>query len=113
MLAKNNRIRLDKDFDRAFKTGQSLYNKYLGVKVVDNKLTEVRFGFLIGLKVSKKAVLRNKLRRQIRSIIEQELPLLKSGKDIIIVTFSLILDKNFEEIKFILKESLNKLKLYK
>jgi ribonuclease P protein component len=113
MLEKKNRINLNKEFDRAFKTGQSFYAKVFSLKSVDNNLNITRFGLLVGLKVSKKAVIRNKLKRQIRSIISQELPLLKDGKDIVVVIFPLILEKNFAEIKIFLKNSLTKLNLYK
>jgi ribonuclease P protein component len=113
MLEKKNRINLDKEFDRVFKTGQSFYAKVFGLKAIDNKLEYSRFGLLVGLKVSKKAVIRNKIKRQIRSIISQEIPILKNGKDVVIVVLPLILDKNFEEIKKLLKNGLLKLDLYK
>jgi len=113
MLEKKNRICLDKEFDRVFKTGQSFYGKVLGIKMIQNKLPDSRFGLLVGLKVSKKAVIRNKIKRQIRSIISQEIPLLKSGKDVVIVVFPLILEKNFEEIKKFIQNGFEKLNLYK
>lgn len=113
MLAKENRIRLDKEFDRVFKTSQSFYVKTLGIKVATNDLAYSRFGILISLKVSKKAVVRNKLRRQIRAIISQELPLMKPGKDVIIIVLPLILNKKFEEIKEELIRGFKKLGLYK
>lgn len=113
MLAKENRISLDKEFDRVFKTGQSFYAKVIGIKTALNDLKYARFGILVGLKVSKKAVIRNKARRQIRSILGQELPSLKTGKDVIIIVLPPILDKNFKEIKEILISGLKKLDLYK
>jgi len=113
MLEKNNRIRLDKEFDRVFKTGQSFYGKVLGLKAADNRLAYSRFGIMVSLKVSKKAVIRNKIKRQIRSIISQELLSLMTGKDVVVIVFPLILDKNFEEIKKTLKNGFEKLNLYK
>ncbi len=113
MLEKNNRIRLDKEFDRVFKTGQSFYGKVLGIKAADNALSFSRFGIMVGLKVSKKAVVRNKIKRQIRSIISQELSLIKPGKDVVVIVFPLILDNNFEEIKKSLENSFKKINLYK
>ena len=80
MLEKKNRINLDKEFDRVFKTGQSFYAKIFGIKTANNGLAETRAGFLVGLKVSKKAVIRNKIKRQIRSIISQELPKDRQGR---------------------------------
>lgn len=113
MLEKKNRICLDKEFDRVFKTGQSFYGKVLGIKIADNKLESTRFGLMVSLKVSKKAVVRNKIKRQIRAIISKNLDSIKKGKDVVILVFPLILDKNFEEIKKILASGFEKLKLYK
>ncbi len=113
MLKKTNRITKDKEFDRVFKTGQSFYTKVFGVKAADNDLGTVRLGVLVSTKVSKKAVVRNKLKRQIREIIQKELPGLKEGKDLVIIVFSQILDKNFEEIKDGIIFGLKKLRLYK
>jgi len=112
MLNKQNRITRNKDFDRAFKTGQSFYGKVLGIKAVENDLNMTRFGILISTKVSKKAVVRNHFKRQIRAHIQGELPKLKKGYDIVLIVFSLILDKDFEEIHHYLVTGLNKLNLY-
>lgn len=113
MLKKTNRITKDKEFDRAFKTGQSFYTKIFGIKAANNDLAAVRLGILVSTKVSKKAVIRNKLKRQIREIIQKELPNLKTGKDLVIIVFSEILDKDFVEIKEMIVGALRKLKLYK
>jgi len=113
MLKKNNRIRRNKEFDRAFKTGQSFYSKVFSLKAADNDLEVSRLGILISTKVSKKAVVRNLLKRQIRAVIQGEIPQLKTGKDLVIVVFSQILDKNFKEIKEFLELGLKRLKLYK
>lgn len=113
MLAKKNRISLDKEFDRVFKTGQSFYAKILGLKTAQNNLKDSRFGILVGLKVSKKAVIRNKIKRQIREVVHQELPFLKEGYDVVIIVLPLILDKKFEEIDQVIRIGLKKLNLYK
>lgn len=113
MLKKSNRITKDKEFDRAFKTGQSFYTKIFGVKATDNGQEAVRLGVLVSTKVSKKAVVRNKVKRQIREIIQKELSNLKNGKDIVVIVFSQILDKNFKELEEAIISALKKLKLYK
>lgn len=112
MLPKGNRIKFDKDFDRAFKLGQSFYNSILGLKVTDNDLDINRFGILISTKVSKKATIRNLFKRQIRSIIREENKKMKFGKDIVIVVLPKIIDKNFSEIELSLANSFKRLKLY-
>jgi len=113
MLKKANRIGRDKEFDRAFKLGQSFYDKILGLKAVNNGLTVSRLGVLVSTKVSKKAVDRNKIKRQIRAIIREEFGKLKTGKDLVIIVLPQILGKNFEEIRESLGRSLKRLNLYK
>ncbi|HZJ40713.1 MAG TPA: ribonuclease P protein component [Candidatus Saccharimonadales bacterium] len=113
MLKKENRIGLNKEFDRAFKAGQSFYGKILGIKCVPNDRINNRFGILINTKVSKKAVVRNKIRREIREIIKKRLESLKPGNDFVIIVFPLILDKNNEEIASEIDFSLKKLRVLK
>ena len=103
----------NKEFDRAFKVGQSFYGKILGLKAVNNDLPLTRLGVLISTKVSKKAVIRNHFKRQIREIIRSQMPRLKEGKDLVIIVFPEILDKKFEDIKIFLELALKRLNLYK
>jgi len=113
MLNKKNRLRLDKDFDNAFKQGQSFYNDVFGLKLAKNNLNEFRLGVLVGLKVSKRAIRRNRIKRQIREIVRLETPKLKTGYDLVVITLPKIVDKDFPEIKSLLLEGLKKLELYK
>ncbi len=113
MLKQKNRIRLNKEFDRAFKTGQSFYSKIIGIKMVDNHGENSRFGILINTKVSKKAVERNRIRRQLREIIKDSLVDLKDDKDFIFIVLPLILNKKREEIEEALKSGFKKIKAYK
>ncbi|MFA7088025.1 MAG: ribonuclease P protein component [Patescibacteria group bacterium] len=112
MLKKINRINRDKEFDRVFKMGKSNYSKFLGVKMVKNELGTNRLGILVSTKVSKKAVIRNKIKRQIREIFYQETSKMLVGYDFVIVVFSEILEKNFEELSTILKKSFDGLGVY-
>ena len=103
----------NKEFDRAFKVGQSFYGKNLGLKAADNGLSVTRLGILISTKVSKKAVIRNRFKRQIREVVRSELPQLQSGKDLVVIVFPQILDKKFEELEKLLKYGFRSLNLYK
>lgn len=113
MLKKENRINRNKDFDRIFKTGQSFYGRILGIKAVKNESELNRFGIIISTKVSKKAVIRNRFKRQLREIIKKEMINLKKGYDLVIIVFPLILDKNYQELEDLVKNGLKRLKLYK
>lgn len=113
MLPKINRLTKDKEFDAVFKRGRSNYDKIVGVKIMANKADVNRFGILISSKVSKKAVIRNKLKRQIRDILFKENDFLKVGYDFVIITLPEIRDKDSAEIKEALLNSFKKLRLYR
>ncbi len=113
MLKKANRIRNNKDFDRIFKTGQSFYGRNLGLKVAPNKEKINRVAILISAKVSRKAVERNKLRRQLRAIISRELAKLKDNYDLLIIVFPPLLEKSFPDKEELIRKALISLNLYK
>ncbi|MFA5109620.1 MAG: ribonuclease P protein component [Patescibacteria group bacterium] len=113
MLKKGNRISKNKEFDRVFKAGQSFYSKVLGFKAAPTDLDAFRLGVLINTKISKKAVVRNRFKRQIRQIIQNRLDKLKPGYDLVIIVLPLILDKNFQELEKNIETGLKRLNLYK
>ena len=61
--------------------------------------TLTRFGIIVTTKVSKKAVVRNKVKRRVREIIRQHLPQFKKGFDVIVFVLKGTEEKNFHEIK--------------
>lgn len=111
MLKKENRISLNKDFDRVFKTGHFFYGKILGIRAADGEKDVVRFGVLVSTKVSKKAVIRNRVKRTIREELKKTLPQIRRKKDIVIIVFPLILEKNNQEIEQELQLGFKRLKL--
>lgn len=113
MLEKKNRIRLNKEFDHVFKTGQSFYAGGIGIKSTNNTQNITRFGFLVGLKVDKKAVIRNRIKRRLREIAQQELPKIKDFYDIVVIALPAIREMEFELIEKNFKSALKKLNLYK
>lgn len=88
-----------KDFDNVFKKGKTIANKFVFLKVVKNNLDITRFGWIVSTKISKKAVIRNKIKRQLREISRENLSNIKPGFDIAIVVKPKILDKSYQEIK--------------
>lgn len=75
MLLKENRLRKKRDFDLVFKKGKVFKEDFLVLKIAKNNLNKSRFGFIVSQKVSKKAVLRNKIKRKLREIIRLNLKL--------------------------------------
>lgn len=113
MFAKNQRITKDKDFNNVFKNGISSYDKVLGVKAVKNNLKINRFGILVSVKVSKKAVDRNLLKRQIREILKTISFSDDSCYDVVVIILPSSSEKNFLELKKSLDYNFKKLKLIK
>jgi ribonuclease P protein component len=99
MLSKENCLKKRKDFDNVFKGGKTIAGELIFLKVIKNNLDISRLGFVIGLKISKKAVIRNKIKRQLRGIIKENLSDIKPGLDVIIISKPDIIDKNYQEIK--------------
>jgi len=86
MLSKNNRIQKKKDIERIFKEGKSFREDLLVLKTVKNNLDASRFGFIVSRKISKKANIRNKIKRRLREIVKSKMKLLKSGTDNLLIT---------------------------
>lgn len=117
MLKKINRLTKDKDFNNVFNPptggGRSGYDKTIGIKVASNNLEHNRFGILISTKVSKKAVERNKIKRQIRETIRLQQEKLKQGHDCVVICLPDIVGKTYKEIEGSINKQFKKLKLYK
>lgn len=99
MLKQENRLRKKRDFEEVFKKGKTKTGKNLFLKARKNKLKTNRFGWVVSLKVSKKAVVRNKIKRQLRAIVKKNFSNLKQGLDIVVVARPEIVNKNYQEIE--------------
>jgi len=99
MLPKKYRLTGKKDFEKVFKTGQGRHAKILGIKFAKNNLEKSRFGFIVSKKVSPKAVVRNKIKRQAREIVQLNLDNIKSGLDVVIICHQGITEKKYQEIE--------------
>lgn len=84
-LKTKNRLKKKKEFDGVFKNGKTVNGSFLFIKFKSNNLDVSRFGFVISLKVSKKAVKRNRIRRLLAETAQNNLKQIKDNYDIIIV----------------------------
>lgn len=111
MLAKERRLAKQKDFEKVFKQGRAYYTKILGVKILFNGQKYNRFGIIISSKVSKKAVERNKLKRQIREVLREFNKSLRPGFDMAIIVLPALLNQDYNSIKIELEKIFFKLRL--
>lgn len=109
MLPKTHRLTKKRDFDAVFKRGKSVKADFLFVRALASVLPQSRFGFVVSNKVSPKATVRNKIKRQLRSACAQVLPLLKKRADYVIVSTPNIAGKNFSQIQQAVGEALKKI----
>ncbi|MBF8280690.1 MAG: ribonuclease P protein component [Candidatus Magasanikbacteria bacterium] len=66
MLSAKFRLRQDKDFTRVFRGGRRASAGLVLITFSPNRLREPRYAVVVGTKVSKRAVVRNRLKRRIR-----------------------------------------------
>jgi len=112
MPNKTKRITKDKDFSRVFKEGKASYNKLIGIKALANHLEQLRIGIIVSNKVSRKAVERNLLKRQVREIMQREAERVKKGHDLVIIVLPEARKRNYQELTVSIRESLASLKLH-
>lgn len=76
-----------------------------------NNLVDSRFAVAAGLKVSKKAVDRNRLKRQVRAIVHDHVNEIVSGYDLLLIVRKEALGKKTKEIEEQLMKTLAKAKM--
>lgn len=115
MLPRENRLKKKKDFERVFRKGKGVKGNFLVLKILEKKENkeEPRFGFIVSQKVSKKATLRNKIKRRLREAVRKNLKFLKKGIDGIFIALPGIKDKDFQKIKEEVEFLLKKTKVFK
>lgn len=64
-----------------------------------NTLTYNRFGFVVSLVVSKKAVIRNRIRRRLYAIVQHIFPALHPGYDCVVWVYPEAVELGYREIE--------------
>jgi len=111
MLPQAHRLRLEKDIKTLFARGKSVFGSSVGIKFRANALPVSRFAVVAGVKVSKKAVIRNRLKRQVRAIVHEALPQIAPSYDVLLYLKPPAVDKPFEDLKKEILAGLKKAKL--
>ncbi|MBW6431861.1 ribonuclease P protein component [Patescibacteria group bacterium] len=84
MLSKEKRIRDTKDFKRVYQKGTFFYHRFFNLSYLKNRGSLTRLGFVIGKKVSNKAVVRNSLKRKFREASRKLYEQAPKGYDVVI-----------------------------
>jgi len=90
-------IKKNSDFQRVYKNGKSLANRYLVMYVMNNNSNENRVGISVSKKVGN-SVTRHRITRLIRESFRLNDNLFENGYDIVIIARVSAKGKSFEEI---------------
>lgn len=113
MLPKKYHLSKKNDFKKVFKEGRYYRRDFLSLKITENNFGISRFGFVVSLRISKKAVIRNKIRRRLSEIVRLKLPQIKIGFDLVILTQPEIVGKGYQETEKALDALLKRAKILK
>ena len=100
-MKKINTVKSNEEFNLIMHKGKCLKNKYFVLYMMDNNLEKYRFGISVGKKICN-AVNRNKLKRQVRNILDYHKNIYSKSKDYIIIVRKSSLNEQYS----ILEENL-------
>jgi ribonuclease P protein component len=98
MLPTKHRVVTDRDWHSLHRRGLTYHEADAVLKVLPRREPVTRFGFSIGLKVSKKSSQRNLLKRRLRVIAATLLPRIRPGYDIVIIAKPPLKKLSFTEL---------------
>ena len=111
MLNKKNRLKKRKEVENVFKKGKKSISQSVIIFYTPSDSEKSRFAFSVSKKISKKAVVRNKVKRRLREIIRKEIiPSLKASLDCLVIARKEILEKNYHESEGELKRIFKKIR---
>jgi ribonuclease P protein component len=117
-LSKANRLRNRRDFQAVYRQGIRRSSSHLILRALSDVKADsqspillTRFGISISQKVSKKAVVRNRIKRQLKAAIRELLPQIKQGWKVVIVVKAEATECKYEHFLRELKQLLTNTKL--
>lgn len=101
-----NRIKANEDFALTIKNGRSLKSQSFTIHYFKTNNNRIRVGISVSKKLGR-AVLRNRIKRQIRAMCDSILDYKSNSFDIVVIAKNGFLDKEFQENKQILQEMIS------
>lgn len=119
MLPKKHRLLKTQDFKKVYESGGSIFSPILTLRYKksyfnrNGSKNNLRFGIIVSNKIAKKTVVRNRLKRQLRSIVYNTLKQLSAGHDLVIIARPKIRKADYSYLKKTLEGMFNRAGLYK
>jgi ribonuclease P protein component len=93
MLPRRSRLTKERDFQSVYKVGRRRAGRYFLVRIAQSRLPETRAAVVVSTKVSKRAVIRNRLKRHARVVLQEVLPKLAAGLNIIVTVRQMVKER--------------------
>lgn len=111
MLSKKFSLKGKKFFERILKEGKIIKEDFLILRFLENNLDNSRFGLMVSGKISKKATIRNKIKRRIKAIIYSKIPKIKKNIDAVFIAIPGLENQDFWEIEKTIDKIFKKAKI--
>lgn len=107
-MKKKNIVKENRDFSKIINNGKKCWNDVYSIYYDTNSYEEYRIGISVSKKIGN-AVVRNKIKRQIRSIADKYKKIYQNGKDYIIIVRKNYINFKFSELETKYLELINKI----
>lgn len=81
MFSRENRLSRSRDIQRVMRRGVSFSTPLFLIRYARSREEKPRFSFIVSNKISKKAVIRNTIKRRLREVVRKKKDLFPAGTD--------------------------------
>lgn len=110
-LPRKYRLSGKSEIEKVFKNGKYLNFELFSIKFLPNRTNFTRFAVIVGLKISKKSALRNKIRRRVAEIIRLNYSRIRPGYNVVLIVKSRAINNEYKDLKEALVKGLSKIGL--
>ncbi len=96
-MNKKNIVKSHQDFNKIINSGKKINSKYFSIYYNKNYMNHSRYGISVGKKLGN-AVFRNKYKRKIRAIVDNNLKIKQMNQDFIIILKKYGSNKTYKEL---------------
>jgi len=107
-MKKKNIVKENKDFSRIINNGKRYWNDAYSIYYEKNNYGDYRIGISVSKKIGN-AVIRNKIKRQIRNIADKYKNIYQKDKDYIIIVRKNYINLKFSELEMKYLELINRI----
>ncbi len=103
MLSKENRLRDDKTIVKTLRLGRRVNHDALSLVINKSVTSKTKIAVVVGTKIHKRAVIRNRLKRRTREALRLLTPRLQPGFDVVVFPRMLVDEISFVELQKIIE----------